>query len=601
MSSAIVGRKAPGSSRQGLSGKFAKIDLKKPLFPVSWGLKKPHLDKGRHVGNLIFRLRLRRGAGAGDGQRPTGSSVFNVTFVISVNIGTGQVKEIQRAAGRSGGGNKAEGWWVNRTAKDESASPSLAKLGSEASRSRDSQPRRSTSRTRDGDEGPAGAIFFSDVATCAVERTQGGPCQKSQKGEKRQVSFLVQVHLLGKAGKAKKCSMQPRNYARAIPRGGGLLIFVMNEMIFGLEEITAKVEARCSFSAWASRSPDSSPIGEDSRYLRPVRAIRVYFPSRVVTETDQARRWARNRRGSNNCRRDHTVLAVQSAQDGIDELDGQGCYTGAALVGTWSTEFSTKKPETGCARTALGVAWEPCRGLKLGEPAEWHSSVDGEQALPWTFAIDPGRGRRRARGGHVTDKIERLENEVEIGRRGFAVCWETWGTLDLFDQLMIFGPAVVSYGHFDVTLAKIATLVLPPAIEAAILCANLASRSGKPTAQTISRKYQIYSGRRPMPFPATKRRIYSKYLPHESRIYPHSVRLQSLTREYTQTLSTLLKSVVREYTCTLYPNLPQLCKASTRRDRRVGIIPAEYTRSYSSCSRTTVFGVPRPLCLDMLV
>ncbi|KAJ7726918.1 hypothetical protein B0H16DRAFT_1471175 [Mycena metata] len=93
---------APGSSRQGLSGKFAKIDLKKPLFPVSWGLKKPHSDKGRHMGDLIFWPRLRRVAGAGDGQRPTGSSAFNVTFVISVNIGTGQVEEIQRATDLGG-------------------------------------------------------------------------------------------------------------------------------------------------------------------------------------------------------------------------------------------------------------------------------------------------------------------------------------------------------------------------------------------------------------------------------------------------------------------------------------------------------------------
>ncbi|KAJ7732871.1 hypothetical protein B0H16DRAFT_1769950 [Mycena metata] len=98
----IFREQAPGSSRQGLSGNFAKINLKKPLFPVSWSLKKPHSDKGRHMGDLIFRPRLRRAAGAGDGQRPTGSSAFSVTFVISVNIGTDQVEEIQRAADLGG-------------------------------------------------------------------------------------------------------------------------------------------------------------------------------------------------------------------------------------------------------------------------------------------------------------------------------------------------------------------------------------------------------------------------------------------------------------------------------------------------------------------
>ncbi|KAJ7732869.1 hypothetical protein B0H16DRAFT_1468383 [Mycena metata] len=54
------------------------------------------------MGDLIFRPRLRRAAGAGDGQRPTGSSAFSVTFVISVNIGTDQVEEIQRAADLGG-------------------------------------------------------------------------------------------------------------------------------------------------------------------------------------------------------------------------------------------------------------------------------------------------------------------------------------------------------------------------------------------------------------------------------------------------------------------------------------------------------------------
>ena len=41
---------APGSSRQGLSEKFLKIRLKKPLFFAAEGLKKPLSDKGRHVG-----------------------------------------------------------------------------------------------------------------------------------------------------------------------------------------------------------------------------------------------------------------------------------------------------------------------------------------------------------------------------------------------------------------------------------------------------------------------------------------------------------------------------------------------------------------------
>ncbi|KAJ7709235.1 hypothetical protein B0H16DRAFT_1745999 [Mycena metata] len=129
---------------------------------------------------------------------------------------------------------------------------------------------------------------------------------------------------------------------------------------------------------------------------------------------------------------------------------------------------------------------------------------------------------------------------------GFAVCWETWGTLDLFDQLMIFGPAVVFYGHFDVA---------------------------QPSAKvSCSKQYQIYSGRRPVPFPATERRIYDLaniplLLPvfkSPRGIYPKLVihpaeALKSRVREYTRTiypiLSTLLKSVVREYTCTLYPNL----------------------------------------------
>ncbi|KAJ7027808.1 hypothetical protein C8F04DRAFT_1189201 [Mycena alexandri] len=41
---------APGSSRQSLSGNFAKIGLKKPLFFVFYRLIKPLSEKGRHVG-----------------------------------------------------------------------------------------------------------------------------------------------------------------------------------------------------------------------------------------------------------------------------------------------------------------------------------------------------------------------------------------------------------------------------------------------------------------------------------------------------------------------------------------------------------------------
>ncbi|KAJ7640524.1 hypothetical protein B0H17DRAFT_1149012 [Mycena rosella] len=39
---------APGSSTKGLSGNFPEFPLKKPLFGVIWGLKKPLSDKGGH-------------------------------------------------------------------------------------------------------------------------------------------------------------------------------------------------------------------------------------------------------------------------------------------------------------------------------------------------------------------------------------------------------------------------------------------------------------------------------------------------------------------------------------------------------------------------
>ncbi|KAJ7749143.1 hypothetical protein B0H16DRAFT_1691935 [Mycena metata] len=44
-------QEAPGSSRQSLSGKIVEICLKKPLFCVILGLKKPLSDKGHHVGH----------------------------------------------------------------------------------------------------------------------------------------------------------------------------------------------------------------------------------------------------------------------------------------------------------------------------------------------------------------------------------------------------------------------------------------------------------------------------------------------------------------------------------------------------------------------
>ncbi|KAJ7726747.1 hypothetical protein B0H16DRAFT_263008 [Mycena metata] len=68
-------------------------------FSCPLGPQKATFGQGSSHGGSNFRPRLRRGTGAGDGQRPTGSSAFNITFVISVHTGTGQVEEIQRAAG----------------------------------------------------------------------------------------------------------------------------------------------------------------------------------------------------------------------------------------------------------------------------------------------------------------------------------------------------------------------------------------------------------------------------------------------------------------------------------------------------------------------
>ncbi|KAJ7709233.1 hypothetical protein B0H16DRAFT_1703879 [Mycena metata] len=161
-----------------------------------------------------------------------------------------------------------------------------------------------------------------------------------------------------------------------------------------------------------------------------------------------------------------------------------------------------------------------------------------------------------------SDQIDEFAALIPELRRlfmaGFAVCWETWGALDSFDQLMILGPAAVFYGHLDVTLAKIATLVLPPTIKAAILCANLTTRSGDPTADTDAEDRRGTNPRQKVP---NLLRPPTRAVPgHRAQHIPQ--RSSNPSREYTHNIPLLLpvlKSLTREYTPnSLIPDLVPL-------------------------------------------